>query len=130
MIEPYQNFPNRRWRRRRFFFFPFIAAAALLLFGAIVMYLWNAILPEVTSVHPITFWQAIGLLVLSRILFGGFGGGRWRGGRRHMHRGGPHFREKWMRMNDEERARFRAEWRERCGRRGRMPGNGADSTEL
>ena len=39
----------------------------------VVMYLWNAILPEVVGVTPITYWQAFGILILSKILFGGFG---------------------------------------------------------
>jgi len=56
-------------------FLLFIAAG-----GAIVQLLWNWLLPEILSVRAISFWQALGLLALSRILFGGFG---WRG----RHRG-------------------------------------------
>ena len=54
---------------------------AVLVFGFIVMSLWNAILPAVIGVKTITFLQALGILLLSKILFGGFGGGRsgWRG---------------------------------------------------
>ena len=47
------------------------------------MWLWNAILPPLLGVKMLTsFWQALGLLVLSRILFGSFskGGSRYRGG--------------------------------------------------
>ena len=44
------------------------------LFGELVMHLWNWLLPALFGWHPIGFWQALGLLVLCRILFGGFGG--------------------------------------------------------
>ena len=59
-------------RRGRFFFFPLIPIAAALLFGFVVMLLWNAILPQVVNAAPLSYWQAVGLLVLSRILFGSF----------------------------------------------------------
>ena len=91
-------------------------AAAVLLFGALVMWLWNNILPAVLGVGALTYWQAVGLLVLCRILFGGFRGGRPGGGRPGWSHRGPEWREKWMNMSDEERAKFRAEWRERCGK--------------
>jgi len=87
-----------------------LGIALLFLFSFIVMTLWNAILPEVTGVGKLNIWQALGLLVLAKILFTGF--------RRH-HRGGPpwarHMREKWRNMTPEEREQFKAEWRERCG---------------
>ena len=41
--------------------------------GVVVRLLWNWLLPELFGFPPITFWQALGLLALSRILFGGFG---------------------------------------------------------
>ena len=80
------------------------------LIGWIVMKLWNAILPPVLGLHMITYWQAVGILVLSRILFGGFSKG---GSRR---RGGPYmWKEKWMNMSDEEKLKFQEEWKRRCG---------------
>lgn len=72
------------------------------LFGYITMGLWNALMPAIFGLRAITFWQAIGLLVLSKILFGGFhrhGGGGPRRWKRHME-------ERWARMTPEERARF------------------------
>jgi hypothetical protein len=88
---------------------------AIVVFGFIVMGLWNAILPAVIGVKTITFVQALGILVLSKILFGGFSGGRGRW------RGSPAWREKmkqrWDNMNPEEREKFKAEWKNRCGRR-------------
>jgi hypothetical protein len=52
-----------------------IGAAVALFFGLLVMLLWNAILPGVAGVRPVTYWQAVGLLVLVRILVGGFSRG-------------------------------------------------------
>jgi hypothetical protein len=86
-----------------------IAVATLLSF--IVMYLWNMILPgAITGVNPINFWQAAGLLLLSKILFGG------------MHGGWKHKRQQWKDkinsklegMTPEEREKFKAELRNRC----------------
>jgi len=90
-------------------FAPF-AIAGFALIGFLVMWLWNAVLPPATGWHPLTYWQAIGLLILSKILFGGFGGpGRgWYRSRR--------MRERWEAMTPEERERFREGMRSRCGR--------------
>lgn len=76
--------------------------------GYMVMLLWNVLLPEIFDIPEISFIQAIGLLVLSRILFGGFGGHRKFRGHRGWH-------DKWMRMNPEERAEFKRKWKEHCG---------------
>ena len=57
----------------------------LFLFSLAVMYLWNLVLPGVIHVSAINFWQALGILVLSKILFGGFRGG-WGGRSRHWKR--------------------------------------------
>jgi hypothetical protein len=76
------------------------------------MLLWNAILPDVIAAKPIGFWQALGLLALSRILFGGF---RGPGGRGRFRSGGTAWREKWKNMNADDRVQFRSEWRKRCG---------------
>ncbi len=104
-------------RRRNWFVIAPLALMGIiafaLLFGLIVMWLWNAILPSLLGVHMLTsFWQALGLLVLSRILFGGF----FKGGSRH--RGGPFmWKEKWMNMSDEEKLKFQDEWKRRWDRR-------------
>lgn len=102
---------DRRYRRRKPFFLFIIAG--LFALGAVVMFLWNAILPDIAAVSALTYWQALGLLLLSRILFGGFKC-RPRG-----HRGPfahPRFREKFMNMSREERINFRNEWKERFKR--------------
>ena len=78
------------------------AALALALLGYIVMALWNAVLPAVTGLHAITFVQALGLLVLSRILFGGLRGWGRRGGHWRAR-----MQARWQQMTPEERERFR-----------------------
>ena len=47
----------------------------ILLGGLVVQWLWNWLLPEIFGLRQITFWQALGLLALCRILFGSFGRG-------------------------------------------------------
>lgn len=93
-----------------------IAIVAVGVFGFILMNLWNWLAPAIFGARTITFWQALGILVLSKILFGGFGG-------RPGHRG--HWRDRmqnrWARMSPEERERFRQGMRSRCERAGVAP---------
>src|ERR1700733_6556107 len=88
MNEEMKNTEKRGWRcGPRWFLFPILGVAAVFGFGAIVMYLWNWLMPAIfTSLGTITLCQAIGLLILSKILFGGFRKG-W-GGRCGCGRGG------------------------------------------
>jgi Ca2+/H+ antiporter, TMEM165/GDT1 family len=67
--------------------------------GAAVQLLWNWLLPSLVGARQITFWQALGVLALSRILFGGFGGRHGRPGFRGGRRGCGH----WERLTPEER---------------------------
>ena len=54
---------------------------AVLVFGLVIMTLWNWLVPQIFSGPQITFWQALGLFLLSKVLFGGWGGGgRWKYG--------------------------------------------------
>ena len=91
-----------------------LAIVGILLFiaigGELVMRLWNWLLPPLFGWHQITFWQAIGLLALCRILFGGFG--RHGSGRSNFRRRMAERREP---MTPEERERFRQGMRARCG---------------
>jgi hypothetical protein len=86
--------------------------AAIAGFSAVVMLLWNALIPTIFGLAVINFWQALGLLVLSKILFGGMFPGRRHWGAMHRHHHGhghEHFnpmREKWMNMTAEERKEF------------------------
>lgn len=90
-------------------FIPFAIAAGVYIFGNLVMFLWNSILPPVFGFSVITFWQAIGLLVLSKILFGGFSGGH------HRHKRSCHHRsDQWMNLTPEEKEKMKDEWRSRC----------------
>ena len=43
--------------------------------GIVVQWLWNWLLPDIFGLRRVTFWEALGLLALCRILFGGFGKG-------------------------------------------------------
>src|SRR5881394_1376328 len=96
---------------RRIVMFILIGAIAIIVFGGVVMLLWNNILAQVTNVHAITFVQALGILVLSKILFGAFRGG-W-GPRRYYWR--QRMMQKWDNMTPEEREKLKSEWQSRCG---------------
>ncbi len=111
----FRNRNNINRRKKRFFFLFFIPVL-FLVFTSIVMLLWNAILPVVLHVNTLTFWQAAGMLVLCRILFGGF---RFGGGSPRHRFGGPpaHLKDKWTKMTDEEKTKFREEWKKRCDQR-------------
>ena len=107
---------NRNIRRmggpRNTSVFVLIAIVVAIAMGGVVMLLWNAVLPSIVPVGRIDYWHATGLFVLCRILFGNLrpGSGRWRSG-------GPSWRQKWAGMNEEERLRFREEWKKRCAAR-------------
>lgn len=90
--------------------FILIAIAVILLLTYIVMTLWNQILTPVLNVRSINFAQALGILVLSKILFGGFRGG-WGGRGRHWN---SEMRTKWQNMTAEEKEKFKQQWRNRC----------------
>jgi Ca2+/H+ antiporter, TMEM165/GDT1 family len=100
---------NKKW----LLLIPLVALPAILLFGWFVMLLWNAILVPAAGANAISLWQGLGLLVLSRILFGGFGGGRGRG-----------WKDKWRNMSDDEKAKLKAEWKGRFRMAPDEPENG------
>ncbi|MGP8252963.1 MAG: hypothetical protein ACLQHF_13090 [Terracidiphilus sp.] len=81
---------------------PIVIALILALFGWVVMSLWNWLLPGLFGWKIITFWQAVGLVILCRLLFGGMRGG---GGPRWRHR----MSERWQHMTPEEREKLRQE---------------------
>ena len=92
-----------------------IVALAVVVFGWVTRELWNWLMPALFGLRTITFAQAVGLLVLSKILLGGF----------HRHGPGPGFarrrawkrrmKERWATMSDEEKARFKEAMRHRWG---------------
>ncbi len=88
-----------------------IVIVAFAVFGFVVTQLWNYLMPGLFGLHAITFWQAVGLMVLGRLLFGGFRPGRggfgWRG----------EMKRRWEQMTPEEREKFREGMRGRCEQR-------------
>jgi hypothetical protein len=99
--------PNRfRWGLRIFA----LIVLAVALAGLAVMGLWNWLAPDLFGWRPLTFVQAIGLLVLCRLLLGGFRGragwhSHWRA----------RLAERLEAMTPEEREKFRAGLHARCG---------------
>jgi hypothetical protein len=99
------------WMARVVKFMAF-AALAVAVLGYVAMSLWNRLLPGLFGWHVITFWQAVGLLILSKLFFGGFRrGGGWGPGMHWRRR----MMERWEKMTPEEREKFRAGMRGRCG---------------
>ena len=84
------------------------AIIGVAVFGTLVMQLWNWLMPSLFGWHVIGFWQALGLLILGRIFFGGFRGPSGMGRRRPM--------DRWEKMTPEEREKMRAGLRGRCGK--------------
>jgi hypothetical protein len=111
-------------RKRWLVLAPLIPLAFLLFIaigGGIVMQLWNWLLPSLFGWRQVTFWQALGLLALCRILFGGLGRrGYGRSNFRHRRTG------RWARMTPAERERFRQGLWGRCG----FGPSRSESTEL
>jgi hypothetical protein len=103
-----------RPRLKRLIFIVPAAIVGILLFiaigGELVMHLWNWLLPPLFGWRLITFWQAVGILALCRILFGGISG---RGLHRSRFRG--RMAQRWEHMTPEEREKFRQGMRGRCG---------------
>ncbi len=93
-----------------------LVLVAATVFSFAVMWLWNHLMPAIFGLHSVSFWQALGLLVLCKILFSGF---RGRPGF------GMHWRnrliERWEQMTPEEREKFRAGMRGGCGPLGSAP---------
>jgi ABC-type multidrug transport system fused ATPase/permease subunit len=81
-----------------------LAMAAV--FAAIVMLLWNVLIPPLFALPVLNYWQAAVLLLLARILFGGLEHGFHGGMGRHRFHHGNKLREKWLNMSDEERKEF------------------------
>jgi len=72
-------------------------------FGQAVLQLWNLLMPDIFGLHPITFWQAVGLMGLSWILFGGLG----------MFRGRPMWTSHWRHRVSQRLAHLPPEEREK-----------------
>jgi ABC-type multidrug transport system fused ATPase/permease subunit len=87
--------------KKRVLILPFVIFVVAA-FGFLTMILWNNLTPMIFHLPLINFWQALGLLVLTRLLFGGMG----------HHAAGHAFnlrrniRNKWEKMTPDERERF------------------------
>ena len=107
--------------RRRFRFLFFLIPIAFLSLGSLaVMGLWNWLMPALFSVGTVTFWQAAALLILGRLLLGGYGRpgygrpgfrGRFWSRRFAYADPGEAMRTRWENLTPEQQARFAA----RCG---------------
>ena len=90
------------YHRKKIFLIP-MGLAAVALFSLVTMLLWNAILPALFQISTLTFWQAAGLLILARLLFGSFHS-KWHGWPgTHMN---SELRSKIMKMSPEEKKEF------------------------
>ena len=79
---------------------------------AIVMWLWNWLIPDLFNGPMITFWQSLGLMLLTRILFRGFYGMKGKG--LHGIGMGP-WKERYDKMSPDEKEKVRELWKKRCG---------------
>jgi hypothetical protein len=101
---------NTRFRTRKVLGIMMLVVIGVLVFGSIVMVLWNGVMPEIFHLPLITFWQALGLFALAKILFSDFRGGpraRWKR---------DSLKEGWANMTPEQQERFRQDWGRRCGK--------------
>lgn len=76
--------------------------------GFATMFLWNHLAVTLFSAPTITFIQALGLLLLGRLLTGGFGGRGWHYKKQHMHNS--YMKNRWNNMSEEERNQIKARW--------------------
>ena len=102
---------RRNWIAKIALIVPLVLLA-IAAFVYVTMSLWNWLVPDLFHGPLITFWQALGLLVLSKIIFSGFAkrhhgyGGHWR----------PYWKQRWTSMSDEDRERFKQKMKEKwCG---------------
>lgn len=100
---------HRRYNKGKKIAFVFLGLAFFIIIVFVVMSLWNWLMPAIFGLELITFWQALGLLVLSKILFssgwfrkpgyGSHGRSSWQWRKRFM--------TKWEHMSEEEREKIR-----------------------
>ena len=106
-----KKFSGKRFHPIKILIFMAFAVLFVLVIGNVVMYLWNAILPDLINANPINFWQSVGIFVLARLLFGGFKGGSSHRSKRK------HWKEKWKNMNEDERHELKSKWKDYCNRK-------------
>lgn len=102
---------RRNWIAKIALIVPLVLLA-IAAFVYVTMSLWNWLVPDLFHGPLITFWQAFGLLLLSKIIFSGFGK-RHPGYRGHWR---PYWKQRWSSMSDEDRERFKQKMKEKwCG---------------
>ncbi|WP_211327081.1 hypothetical protein [Chitinophaga flava] len=88
-------------------------------FAAVILLtqvLWNNLIPELFHGPVISYWQALGLLVLGKLLFGWHGHNRgWGGGWRQRREWKERMKEKMADMTPEQKEKMKAFFRSRCG---------------
>jgi Ca2+/H+ antiporter, TMEM165/GDT1 family len=114
------NYRKFYTKDKRHKYIPLIIIVSVFAFSYVIMLLWNDILPEVLGVRAITFWQAIGIFILSKILFGGFHLRQplhYRHEHRQMNDRFGDMREKMLNLSTEEKEKMKKEWQERFDQR-------------
>lgn len=112
-------------RGLRFFFF---AALFIVVAGFATQALWNWLMPALFRLPAITLAQTYGLLVLSRILFGGFRGGQPGGWARKRREWKERMAGRMEHLSPEAREKFRQQMQNRCGAPwGRRPETAAET---
>ncbi|MFM9839564.1 MAG: hypothetical protein ACKVOQ_14950 [Cyclobacteriaceae bacterium] len=86
-----------------------LGVLAIVAFTFVTMYLWNWLVPELFHGPQINFWQTMGLFVLSKILFSGFG----KGGHSHNGKWRGYWKDKWQAMTPEEKEKFKARMKDK-----------------
>ena len=94
----------------------------MILFGYVTMLLWNWLMPEIFGLTTITFWQAVGLMLLGRALTGT--SGKWGRGRSNWKN---RMKRKFENLSPEERENWRHQMDHRCG--GRWKSSSAESVD-
>jgi hypothetical protein len=110
-----------------------LVAVLGVLLGFVIEHLWNWLMPAIFGLRMITYWQAVGLFLLGKILLGGFHKHGRGGGRRQWR---DKMERKWAKMSPEEREKFRSGMKGRCGgfggrgwRRGPWTEEGKEETQ-
>ena len=92
-------------KTKRFFYygkFAVLGVAGMILFTFVVMWLWNWLVPELFNGPVVTYWQTLGLLVLSKILFSGIGKGGHSDHSGRCDDSSLKYRDKWKRKFEEK----------------------------
>ena len=79
-----------------------LGIGAFLGLGFLIMLLWNWLLPNISSLKRVTYLQALGILILAKLLFGGFGPGAHAWGRHCNNNSSAYCSGKWDGCNSQK----------------------------